>query len=909
MKKNRLHVISHTHWDREWYTEFQGFRQRLVYNIDRLLELLEQQPSFRCFHLDGHTAWLADYLEIRPENKERIKKYIQQGRILMGDWFLMPDEFLLSGESLVRNLLLGSMMCEDFGGEPMIVGDVIDVFGHISQLPQIFKGFGMEGALLHRGTSGEDENSEMVWEGPDGSEILIIKVYPHLGYGDILALSEVKKEELASYVKDYEKKKAAFGRTNILFGLDGNDHTSARWDLPESLKELNELFEDTELIHANFNDYFVELKDALREKYGSEWGKSLKRFKGELRTPAKVGLFNETITGTGSSRVNLKQKNDESEILLSRYAEPLHAWSKLTGGNCQKPFLDLAWRYLLLNHPHDSIVGCSVDEVHRDMLYNFHQTNALAVDSIRESIQQICSNIDTSVFKGCEKTVTAFNMSNAIKAVNECAFEIPSEEVYQLEAKGLAPVLTDENGNPLTQQLLRVEKRTRTEYLTGIRFTPSPNYTRHPPEGMRVHRYYAAIEDEIPALSYKTYGIQYRNVSEMPSFNDKIIVDGLNHTMNNGLLHVKINNDGRIDLRDLETGTDYNGLMYYSDCGDAGNGWYHTYPENDRVVTSLSDRSWKNVSVELVEKGALKATFKVTGELLIPQKLDEVRKNRISDVSLKIVNYLTLTVGEKRLDCRTVIDNNAEQHRLQVMFPVSKDLQKEDYYFVDTAFDCLKRQIKAIDTTGWNEEFRPEAPFKTFMGVNGESSGNNGLAVITKGICEGYVMDDADRTIALTLYRSFTQDLEAINSVDSLLLEELTFEYSIVPLNSDDSVGAKMFTETEKYKYSPFYHTAPVKTKNEEELKSDKQSSYFIEIDKNLVISTIKAAEKSDGIILRLFNPADKEVTANIKPHFEFNHAFERDMRERIVRKLSVNSDKTLQISLRGKQVFTLLLD
>jgi alpha-mannosidase/mannosylglycerate hydrolase len=859
--------------------------------------------------MDGHTAWLADYLEIRPENRERIKKYIKHGRILMGDWFVMPDELLLSGESLVRNLLLGYTICEDFGGEPMIVGDVIDVFGHISQLPQIFKNFGMEGALLHRGTSGEGENSEMMWEGADGSEILIIKVYPHLGYGDILALSEAKKDELAGVVKDYEKKKSAFGTTNILFGLDGNDHTSARWDLPELLEELNGLFENTELIHGNFNDYFLELKCALHTQYGSEWGKSLKRFKGELRTPSKFGLFNETITGTASSRVDLKQENDKSEILLSRYAEPLHAWSRLTGGNCQKPFLDLAWKHLFYNHPHDSIVGCSIDEVHRDMYYNFRQANALSINSIRESIQQICSNIDTSAFSGCAKTVTVFNLSNACKAVNECAFEIPSEEVYELEAKRLVPVINDENGDTPTQQLLRVEKRTRTEYLTGIRFTPSPNYTRHPPKGMRVHRYHTLIENEIPALSHKTYGIKYIDASKIPPPKDRLNVDGTCNIFDNGLLRVKINDNGLVDLRDMETNTDYYGLIRYSDCGDAGNGWYHIRPLKDKVISSLSVENWKNVSVEVAEKGALRAVFKISGDFMIPEKLDEERKNRISEIGIKITNYLTLTAGEKRLDCRTVIDNTAGQHRLQVMFPVSENLQKEDCFFADTAFDCLKRKIKGIDTTGWVEEYRPEAPFKNFVGITGETGGYNGLAVITKGICEGYVMDNADRTIALTLYRSFTQNLEAIDSVDSLLMEELTFEYAVVPLKPDDHVGIKMFTETEKYKYFPLYYTSKIKNKEDKGSDTDIQSSCFMEIDKNLVISTIKAAEKSDGIILRLFNPADREITANIKPYFDFDHVYERDMRECLVRKLSLNSDKTLQISMRGKQVITLSFD
>ena len=140
----RLHVLSHTHWDREWYQTFQGFRKRLVFHLDALLDLMESDEAYRYFHLDGQTACLLDYLEVRPENRDRLCRLIESGRILIGPWFTMPDELLLSGESLVRNLLLGHRLCRDFGTKPMPVGYVTDIFGHNSQFPQILKGFGID---------------------------------------------------------------------------------------------------------------------------------------------------------------------------------------------------------------------------------------------------------------------------------------------------------------------------------------------------------------------------------------------------------------------------------------------------------------------------------------------------------------------------------------------------------------------------------------------------------------------------------------------------------------------------------------------------------------------------------------------------------------------------------------------
>ncbi len=143
-------VIPHTHWDREWYAPFQLFRIRLVHLMDNLLNLLERDPDYTHFNLDGQTIVLKDYLEIRPEKRPLLEKLIQQRRIGVGPWFVLPDEFLVSGESLVRNLLLGHRIAAEFG-HVQKVGYIPDTFGHIAQLPQILQGFNIPYAMHFRG--------------------------------------------------------------------------------------------------------------------------------------------------------------------------------------------------------------------------------------------------------------------------------------------------------------------------------------------------------------------------------------------------------------------------------------------------------------------------------------------------------------------------------------------------------------------------------------------------------------------------------------------------------------------------------------------------------------------------------------------------------------------------------------
>ncbi|MBV9278855.1 MAG: hypothetical protein JOZ41_02125 [Chloroflexi bacterium] len=175
-------LVAHTHWDRAWYLPFQHFRIRLVRLIDRLLEILETDPDFRCFMLDGQMIVIEDYLEVRPERRGDIERLVRAGRLQVGPWYVLPDEFLVSPESLIRNLELGMRQADDFGGA-MRVGYEPDAFGHIAQLPQIFAGFGIDNVVFWRGLGDEarELGSEFWWRAPDGTRALAI--FLPLNYG------------------------------------------------------------------------------------------------------------------------------------------------------------------------------------------------------------------------------------------------------------------------------------------------------------------------------------------------------------------------------------------------------------------------------------------------------------------------------------------------------------------------------------------------------------------------------------------------------------------------------------------------------------------------------------------------------------------------------------------------------
>src|SRR5437899_6234817 len=186
-------LVPHTHWDREWYLTFQQFRARLVHTIDKLLDILDRDNNFTYFMLDGQTIVLDDYLEVQPEQEERLKRHTRAGRIQVGPWYLQPDEFLVSGESLIRNLQIGLQRAADFG-EPMRIGYVPDCFGHIAQLPQILRGFDIDSAVFWRGVGAEVHKSEFYWTAPDGTQVLVLFLASVMGYSNARNMPLVPEE-------------------------------------------------------------------------------------------------------------------------------------------------------------------------------------------------------------------------------------------------------------------------------------------------------------------------------------------------------------------------------------------------------------------------------------------------------------------------------------------------------------------------------------------------------------------------------------------------------------------------------------------------------------------------------------------------------------------------------------------
>jgi len=352
MVRHRLCVVPHTHWDREWYRTHEAFRHRLVELLDALLPRLEQDEGFRHFTLDGQTIVVDDYLEVRPEARERIAKLVASGRLLVGPWTVLPDEWLVSGEALIRNLRAGLARAEALGGS-MELGYVPDQFGHVGQLPQIFVGMGFDTAVLWRGVGAGLDETLFTWEAPDGSAVRAVHLLRGYGNGSHLPRDP---RALADRLRGERDALARRSRVPSLLVMNGSDHLAPDPDLPERLAAAAaELGEEVELEIASLPAYAA----ALRREAPAE----LPRHRGELRS----GLRAPLLAGCASARAAQKRADTALDRVLTRYLEPLSAWLSLLpgpgpGADCGR--LAWLWRRVLENHPHDSICGCSVDAVH-----------------------------------------------------------------------------------------------------------------------------------------------------------------------------------------------------------------------------------------------------------------------------------------------------------------------------------------------------------------------------------------------------------------------------------------------------------------------------------------------------------------------------------------------------------------
>jgi alpha-mannosidase len=827
-KRTTIIVVPETHWDREWYQPFEVFRARLVRLMDRLLRLLDTNPDYRYYTLDGQTIVLEDYLEIRPDRREDIARLVQAGRLLIGPWYVLADEFLVGGESHIRNLQTGIAVARQFG-PVMMMGYMPDMFGHMAHLPAVLAGFGISAAVIWRGADKSLTSSEFFWRAPDGSEVLTVHL--PLGYG-MAAAPASDRQRLLMQLNSLRQLLEPWASTRYLLLPSGSDHTEPQPELPAIIATANEALDDAELVHGTLPMYI----EAVRREMGDRSGSWL-RWQGEFRSGQRAHV----LPGVLSSRMWIKQENQACEDLLLRWAEPFSTWSHLLRRrNGDEPeraasnvgSLRLAWRLLLQNQPHDSICGCSIDEVHDDMKMRFRRCRRLA-EAVRDDA---LGYLAEAAAPASGPQVVVFNPLSAART-DFCIARVPVEA-------GLEPVaLEDGDGGSIAVQFLR---RGRLSPLDPL------------PERVEV----GFLAPDVPAVGYRALrvvygqalpaGRQVRRPRLQPA-----------RAIENECFRVEADPaDGTLTLTDRATGVTLRGLHRFVDGGDAGDEYNYCPPARDELVESPR----RPPRIRLVENGPARWTLEIALEYSLPRALSPDSQGRSPQRRpCRIVSRMSLCPGVPRLDFETEVDNQAEDHRLRVHFPAGL---RTDASHAEQHFGVVRRAIALPEHDfTWAEPPQGTYPQKSFVDVN---DGRRGLMLANRGLPEYEVLDGPDGvTVALTLLRCVgmlsrswlpTRPAQAGPLVPTPGAQERgrhVFYYSLIPHGGG---WESAFGQAHRFAVPP---RAVVVAGGKGQLPH--VNSLLSVRPDCLVLSALKEAEDGQGLIVRLYNIAAEPVAGEVR--------------------------------------------
>jgi len=873
-KSYRAFIVPHTHWDREWYQTFQQFRIRLIDLINNLIDILKKDETFSDFTMDGQTIILEDYLEIHPERREILKKYITEGRIHVGPWYVLPDEFLVSAESIIRNLFLGHKIASEFG-RVMKIGYIPDPFGHITQMPQILKGFGMDSIIFWRGIEYEQsQGNEFIWQGPDGTELFAVHL-PKVGYCNAMSISE-DVNQAYKLIKEAIEDLLSRETSKSLLLLNGVDHLEAQPHIPRLVRELNKYFIDVEIKQGNLKEYIDYAKETVKP--------NLNKVTGEFRS----GKDTPILQSVYSSRMYIKQANTRCETLLENWAEPTASLAWLLGRNYPQSLIWTSWKWLLKNHPHDSVCGCSIDQVHREMMIRFDWSGQIAQEVINKNLDYITGKIKIDYLNKDELALVVFNplpysIDENVKVRVKFSKEINLDRVN---------VLTTEGGK-VPYQL----KGYGSDY--EIIFDPFK-----PPQSSEVN--YIDISftaKDIVACGYKIYIIKAINNIRMSNKKeyDTDIKAGRDYIENKYYKVIAEEGNGTVTIVDKLDNKIFKNCNKFVDGGDAGDEYTYSAPLNDQLVVSQVN----NISIQDV--GPAEATLRISGKMRLPVELKSNRKSRADKiVECPIESEVKLFSDIQRIEFKTKFDNRVCDHRLRVEFPTAI---KTDYVYANGHFDVVKRFINIPDSKGWVEETYKTAHNSGFIDIN---NGKYGLAILNKGLPEHEIIPD-NNTIALTLVRSIgwlsREDLEyrtgnagpSLSTPEAQCLGEHTFLYALIP-HQDNWDNARISQRTKQFK-------TKILTRQLKNQSGNLPSSFsFIQlVGKYLEISAIKKNEFKDKLVIRVYNPTDRETSGKIKLGVNVYKVYLGRLDESYGDELPYNNG--VEIEIKPKEIKTIIFE
>ncbi len=874
VKANRIIIVPETHWDREWYIPFQEYRARLVLMMDKLLSILNKDPNYANFTFDGQTIPIEDYLEVKPEKKELIKRFVQEHRLSIGPFYVLPDEFLISGESLIRNLIIGHKIAREFG-RVMKTGYIPDPFGHIAQLPQILSGFEIPSVIFWRGFGDEFEklnlNMEFKWNSP-GKAASILAIHLIMSYGSVADLNtstvKGKYKSAIRRIKNVVSTLEKYTATPLVVLNNGSDHHEAVAEIPEIVREWNEQFPDKELVQNDFEYYVNEVLKT---------NPKLKEFMGELRG----GKYAHLLSGVFSARMWIKQRNTWIEYLYEKYSEPFSTmvWALDKSKSFEYPssYLLTGLKWLIKNHPHDSICGCSIDQVHDEMKTRFDWAEQIGMEILKNSILFFIEFVKMTY---TEKNHTPLLIINPLpwKRKDIVKFNM---------------IAVNKGGSGEFPQPFRIIDNSGKEIeFQGHRVEEEPRYTQEPNCSNEV-----SFIADIPPCGYRIYYLDSKVSPEKFKSESNSFGMTLN-SIENQFYRIEIQNDGIISLKDKMGGKFHESIIEFEDVGDWGDEYDFSGPKENQTDMKYSSRDAIVKEIIPYIDGLSQKTMQIKMMLRLPVSLSEDRYNRsLILIENEIELFISLYENIKRIDFRIKLINRSMDHRLRVLFPT---LIKANKVHADGHFYVNEREVEITKESKWVQDPFPTNHQKDFLAVDDSTSCH---AVLNKGLPEYEAIQNEDDTItlAVTLLRCIgwlsRGDFETrksnagpdLKTPGAQCIGSHEFELSLIIADDGNWLSSEIPSKAKEFNVplKPFFPTmidTPIRVPDKIFFGSLGLLSYFIkpkvsqiepylndefsfiEIkNKKILLSALKKSENDDSLIIRFYNISDTLETSNIQ--------------------------------------------
>ena len=835
-----LHIIPHTHWDREWYLTRAAFVARLVPALDDLLARLDSDPDYHAFFLDGQTVLLEDYLRVRPDQRTRAAALVRAGRLEIGPWYVLADELVPSGESAVRNLLLGRADAERLGRRSDTFYSP-DAFGHPAIWPALAAEFGMAGGVLWRGLGGEpgQEGDSYLWHAPDGRAVLLHHLPPD-GYesGSALVADPARLAGAWARLRPVVLGRAATPHVALTVGAD---HHAAPVSVGRVRDLLAALEPEADVRVSRFDEY-------LRAAAGAANG--VPALHGELRW--SYG-YTWTLQGVQATRAPLKRRHAQAELLLERVAEPLASLAGALGRGDRRPLLDDTWRALIRSQFHDSIGGCTADAVARRVWGRLDDVGDAALQIARASFDALTGNSPDDARDHPARTAPRLVLWNPAARARAGGVIVADLTWFRRD------VLV----GPPGARAPREGQGAREVALAGpdgpVGVQPLGRGGAH--ERLDAPRHYPDQDEvDVTRVAFRAPRLSGLGMTLLePVDRSRAAPEGGARagprSLDNGLVALTVARDGSVTLADRRTGLLYPALLGLESSGDVGDTYTYAPPPRDRVR-----RPRGPVAVRVTARGPLVAALEL--------------RSTLSCATGRVTARITLSLYADTpvLRCTLELDNRATDHRLRLRVPSGVPGVPA---VAGGPFGPVTRQAVPAEAARYARETPvTTAPAQRYVAV---ASGARGLALLAPGFFEYELAADGD--LRLTLLRCVGQlsraDLPTrpghagwpTATPDAQCLGRDRLQLAVIPVAAEEVQAGSALPELWEDVFLPpcarwLRQATPLAIP---EIDCRLEGA-------GLVFSSIKPAADGDGIVLRCYNARTEPVDGA----WRFGRAVER---------------------------------